>query len=70
MYVHAVLSVALFVMIVALLLANRRAVEISWVTGSSRQSLIWIVVVTAILGWLLGIMTSVLFRHRTRPPKR
>lgn len=66
MYLHAVLTVAILVAIVALLLANRRNVEVSWVAGSSRQSLIWIVLVTAILGWLLGIFTSVLIRHRTR----
>ena len=70
MYVQAVLFVALFVVIVALLLANRRTVEVSWVVGSSRQSVVWIVLVTAILGWLLGIFTSVLFRHRTRAPRR
>jgi uncharacterized integral membrane protein len=66
MYFQAVLAVALLVAIVALLLANRRTVEVSWVVGSSRQSVIWIVLVTAILGWLLGIFTSVLIRHRTR----
>jgi uncharacterized integral membrane protein len=70
MYIHAVLVVVLLVVIVALLLANRRTVEVSWVVGSSRQSVIWVVLVTAILGWLLGIFTSVLFRHRTRAPKR
>ena len=43
------LVVALFVVIVALLLANRRTVEVSWVVGSSRQSVVWIVLVTAIL---------------------
>jgi uncharacterized integral membrane protein len=66
MYIHAVVAVALCVMILALLFANSGTVKVSWVVGSSRQSLVWIVLVTAILGWLLGIFTSVLFRHRTR----
>ena len=66
MYVQAILTAALVVVIVALLLANRRTVRVSWVVGSSRQSVVWIVLVTAILGWLLGICTSILFRHRTR----
>jgi uncharacterized integral membrane protein len=66
MYIHAVIAVALCVVILALLVANSGTVKVSWVVGSSRQSLIWIVLVTAILGWLLGIFTSVLFRHRTR----
>ena len=69
MYFQAALTVTLLVVILALLLENRRAVEVSWVVGSSRQSVIWIVLVTAILGWLLGIFTGALFRHRTRAPK-
>jgi uncharacterized integral membrane protein len=66
MYVQAILTVGLLVVIVALLLANRRTVRMSWVVGSSRQSVVWIVLVTAILGWLLGLFTSILFRRRTR----
>jgi hypothetical protein len=36
------------------------------VLGSSEVSLVWIVIFSAILGWLLGIVTSVVFRWRTR----
>jgi hypothetical protein len=39
---------------------------VSWVLGSTRQSLVWIILVTAILGWLLGILTSTIFQFRTR----
>ena len=70
MYVQAVLAVTLLVVIVALILANRRTVTVSWVVGSSRQSVVWIVLVTAVLAWLLGMFTSILFRRRTRAPKR
>jgi uncharacterized integral membrane protein len=61
---QAILTIVVLVVIVALLLANTRTVEVSWVFGSSRQPLVWIVLVTAILGWLLGIFTSLLVRHR------
>jgi uncharacterized integral membrane protein len=61
---HAILMLVLLVVIIALLLANTRTVEVSWVFGSTRQPLVWIVLVTAILGWLLGIVTSMVFRHR------
>jgi uncharacterized integral membrane protein len=61
---HAVLMIALLVVIIALLLANTRTVEVSWVVGSTHQPLVWIVLVTAILGWLLGIFTSMVFRRR------
>jgi hypothetical protein len=69
LYATAFLMAALIVAIVALVTANTRRVEISWVVGSTQQSLAWIVVVTALLGWLLGIVTSVLFRRRTRAPR-
>jgi uncharacterized integral membrane protein len=52
--------------LVALAVANMHQVEFSWVVGSSTVSLVWIVIFTAILGWLLGIVTSVVFRWRTR----
>ena len=69
LYFQAFVLVALLVVIVALLLANNRRVEVSWVVGEDQQSLVWIVLVTAVLGWLLGIVTSVLFRRRTRAPR-
>jgi uncharacterized integral membrane protein len=69
LYAAAFMTAALIVAIVALVTANTRRVEISWVFGSTQQSLAWIVVVTALLGWLLGIVTSVLFRRRTRAPR-
>ena len=31
---------------------------------------LWIVLAAAVLGWLLGIVTSVVFRLRTRPPRQ
>jgi uncharacterized integral membrane protein len=58
--------VLLVVVVVALAVANTRTVKVSWVVGSTRQSLVWILLVTAILGWLLGIVTSVILRFRTR----
>jgi uncharacterized integral membrane protein len=52
--------------LVALAVANTDQVEFSWVVGSSTVSLVWIVIFSAILGWLLGIVTSAVFRWRTR----
>jgi uncharacterized integral membrane protein len=59
--------VALLVVLIALVIANTRQVKISWVVGSGHASLVWIIVATTVLGWLLGIVTSVVFRIRTRP---
>jgi len=52
--------------VIALAVANTRSVKVSWVFGSTNQSLVWIILATAILGWLLGIVTATIFRHRTR----
>ena len=66
LYLYAFFTVALLVCLVALAVANTHQVEFSWVVGSSTVSLVWIVIFSAILGWLLGIVTSVVFRWRTR----
>jgi uncharacterized integral membrane protein len=66
LYVSAFALVALLVIVIALVLANTRQVKISWVLGTSRASLVWIILFAALLGWLLGITTSVIFRLRTR----
>jgi hypothetical protein len=36
------------------------------VVGSTSASLIWIILAAAVLGWILGITTGILIRHRTR----
>jgi uncharacterized integral membrane protein len=66
LYAWALLLAAFFVVLVALIVANTRRVKISWVVGSTRQSLIWIIIVAALLGWLAGLVTSLLFHRRTR----
>jgi hypothetical protein len=40
------------------------------VAGSGHASLVWIILASAVLGWLLGIVTSVVFRLRTRRRSR
>src|SRR5215212_2713055 len=66
LYLYAFFTVALLVCLAALVVANAHQVEFSWVIGSSTVSLVWIVIFSAILGWLLGIITSAVFRWRTR----
>jgi uncharacterized integral membrane protein len=58
--------VALIVVLIALVVANTRQVKLSWVVGSGHASLVWIILATAVLGWVLGMLTSVVFRLRTR----
>jgi uncharacterized integral membrane protein len=66
LYTVAFSLVALLVVLIALVSANTRQVKLSWVAGSGHASLVWIILAAAVLGWLLGIVTSVVFRLRTR----
>jgi uncharacterized integral membrane protein len=70
LYTWAVGLVALLVVLVALVVANTRQVKLSWVVGTGHASVVWIILAAAVLGWLLGIFTCVVFRLRTRrrPP--
>ena len=66
LYAWAFALVAILVVVIALAVANTRQVKLSWVIGTSHASLVWVILATAILGWLLGITTSVVFRLQTR----
>ena len=66
LYTWAFGLVALLVVLIALVIANTRPVKLSWVVGTGHASLVWIILASAVLGWLLGIVTSVVFRLRTR----
>jgi uncharacterized integral membrane protein len=66
LYTGAFGLVALLVVLIALVIANTRQVKLSWVVGTGHASQVWIILASAVLGWLLGIVTSVVFRLRTR----
>jgi uncharacterized integral membrane protein len=68
LYTWAVLTAVLLVLFVVLVAENTRRVRVGWVFGYSRVSLVFLVVFATLLGWLLGIATSVIFRRRTRRP--
>ena len=69
LYIYAGAAVALLVALIALVIANTGHVEVSWVVGSSSVSLVWLVVFSAILGLLLGMVLAALFHWRTRTPR-
>jgi len=66
LYVLAFSLVVLLVALVALVSANTRQVELSWVFGRAHASLVWVILTSTVLGWLLGIVTSVAFQLRTQ----
>ncbi len=69
LYLYAGAAVALLVALIALVIANTGHVKVSWVVGSSSVSLVWLVVFSAILGLLLGMVLAALFQWRTRTPR-
>src|SRR6266540_3727217 len=66
LYAWAALFVAMLVVLILLIAANTRSVKLDWVIGSTHASLVWIILAAAVLGWLVGIITGVVFRFRTR----
>jgi uncharacterized integral membrane protein len=69
LYATAVVFVVVVIVLVVLATTNNRTVELDWIAGSSQASLVWVVLAATVLGWILGIATSVLFRYRTRRPR-
>jgi uncharacterized integral membrane protein len=66
---YAIAGVALVAYLVALAASNTTQVKVSWAFGSSHVSLVWLVLFTAVLGWLLGLLTSARLHWRTRAPR-
>ena len=69
LYFYAGAAVALFVYLVALVVDNTGHVKVSWVFGASSVSLVWLVLIAAILGLALGMVLGALFHWRTRRPR-
>ena len=66
LYASLVVAVATIVVLILLIAQNTRRVKVDYVVGSSQTRLIWLVIVSAITGWVLGIVTAFLIRRRTR----
>ena len=69
LYLYLGATVTLLVFLIALVVANTGHVKVSWVVGSSSVSLVWLVIFSAILGLLLGLVLGALFHWRTREPR-
>jgi uncharacterized integral membrane protein len=67
---YAIATVALVAVLIALAASNTARVKVNWIVGTSHVSLVWLVLVTAIVAWLLGLMASARFNWRTRAPQR
>ncbi len=69
LYLYAGAAVALVIILTALVIANTGHVNVSWLVGSSSVSLVWLLIFSAVLGMLLGMVLGALFHWRTRTPR-
>jgi uncharacterized integral membrane protein len=67
---YAIAAVALVAVLIALAASNTAQVNVNWLISSSQVSLVWLVLVAGIVGWLLGLITSARLNWRTRAPRR
>jgi uncharacterized integral membrane protein len=67
---YAIAVVALVAVLIALAASNTAQVKVNWLIASSHVSLVWLVLVTAVVAWLLGLLASARFNWRTRAPRR
>jgi uncharacterized integral membrane protein len=66
LYVSLVVAIAVIVFLILLIARNTREVKVDYVIDDTQTRLIWLVIISAIAGWVLGIATSFLIRRRTR----
>jgi uncharacterized integral membrane protein len=69
LYASIAVAIAAAVFLILLIARNSRRVPVDYVFGSTHARLIWLIVVSAITGWVLGIVTGYLVRRRTRAPR-
>ena len=66
LYVSLVVAIATIVFLTLLIARNTRRVKVDYAFGSTQARLVWLVIISAITGWVLGIVTAFLIRRRTR----
>jgi uncharacterized integral membrane protein len=66
LYFSIVVAIATIVFLILLIARNTRQVKVDYVFGNTLTRLVWLVIISAITGWVLGIVTAFLVRRRTR----
>jgi uncharacterized integral membrane protein len=66
LYATLILGIAAAVLLILLIARNTRQVRLDYIAGDTRAGLIWLIIISAITGWVLGIVTAFLIRRRTR----
>jgi uncharacterized integral membrane protein len=66
LYTRLVVLLATTAYVVGFVLENRKQVDLHFVFGTSRVSLIWLVLLSLALGLIGGVLISQLYRRRRR----
>jgi uncharacterized integral membrane protein len=69
LYAAIVVALGVLVFLILLIARNADSVDFDYVFASTHTRLIWLIVISAIAGWVLGIVTAFLIRRRTRRPR-
>jgi uncharacterized integral membrane protein len=65
-YVSLAALVLTVVYVILLISLNTRHVEVDYVFGDADARVVWLILVSVIAGWVLGLATSYLLRRRIR----
>ena len=66
LYVSLIVVVLTMLYLILLIARNTRHVRVDYVFGSGDARVVWLIVLSALTGWVLGLATSYLLRRRTR----
>jgi uncharacterized integral membrane protein len=66
LYIRVALVVVLAAYVIAFILENRKSVSVHFVLATARVSLVWLILLSLVLGFVVGILLSQLERRRRR----
>ena len=66
LYVRLVAIILLAAYAIAFVLENRKSVSLHFVVGTAKVSLVWLILLSLVVGFLVGILLSQLERRRRR----
>jgi uncharacterized integral membrane protein len=69
LYLSLAIVIATLVYLILLIARNTRQVKVDYVFGDYKARVIWLIIVSGLLGWFCGLATSYLIRRRTRRPR-
>jgi uncharacterized integral membrane protein len=66
LYTSLLVAIAAIAFLVLLIARNSHQVKVDYVFDTAYAHLIWLILISAVIGWVLGIITAFLIRRRTR----